>query len=122
MGSFSPSPRSWLTVTLIEDEESAGEAREDARGAVVGSVALAVFAAGAVALFGEIAGGLALAVASGAWCLVAIGLYLVLWGSRGGRVRSMRTRRGPLEPLGAGTHGGAQAEMPRAGLEPAPPD
>jgi hypothetical protein len=71
------------TVTLIEDEESASEAREDARGAIVGSIALAVFAACAAALFGEIAGGLALAAASGAWCVVAIGLYLVLWCARG---------------------------------------
>jgi len=71
------------TLTLIEDEESASEAREDARGAVVGSIALVLFAACAAALFGEIAGGLALAGASGAWCLVAIGLYLVLWRSPG---------------------------------------
>jgi Protein of unknown function (DUF3147) len=73
------------TVTLIEDEDSAGEAREDARGAVVGAVALSAFAAICAALFGHIPGGLVLAGATAAWCALAVGLYLLLWHRSGAR-------------------------------------
>lgn len=73
------------TVTLIEDEDSVTAAREDARGAIVGAVALGAFAALAAALFGHIPGGLVLAAAALVWAVVAVGLYLLLWRPRGGR-------------------------------------
>lgn len=67
------------SLTLIAEEEDRSEAREDARGAVVGALGLAAFAAIGVATFTAIAWPLALAAASGAWVLAAIGLYLMLW-------------------------------------------
>ncbi|MFL5893292.1 MAG: DUF3147 family protein [Solirubrobacterales bacterium] len=67
------------SLTLIAEEEDREEAREDARGATVGALALAAFAAIGVATLTHIAWPLALAAASGGWAVVAIGLYVALW-------------------------------------------
>jgi len=75
------------SLTLIENEDSAADAREDARGAVVGAVALGAFAATGSALFTIVPGAVALAVASLAWATVAVGLYFLLWRRRPGRGR-----------------------------------
>jgi uncharacterized membrane protein (GlpM family) len=67
------------SLTLIAEEEDRSEAREDARGAAVGALGLAAFAAIGVLAFTKIAWPLALAAASGGWLVVAIGLYVLLW-------------------------------------------
>jgi hypothetical protein len=67
------------SLTLIEDEEDAAEAREDARGAVLGGLALAAFAAVAAVTLPVLPGAAGLALASAAWVLVAVGGYVVLW-------------------------------------------
>jgi Protein of unknown function (DUF3147) len=67
------------SLTLIEQQEDSVDAREDARGAVAGGFALAVFAAVAAVSFGHVAGALALAVAALAWVVTAGLLYVVLW-------------------------------------------
>jgi uncharacterized membrane protein len=70
------------SLTLIADDESAAAAREDARGAVLGAIALAVFAVTGVVLFDHVAPGFVLVVATIVWLAVAIGLYVVLWQRR----------------------------------------
>ena len=67
------------SLTLIEKEEDSTDAREDARGAIVGGAALAIFAVVAALAIGHIGGGLALAVATVPWLLVALLGYAVLW-------------------------------------------
>jgi hypothetical protein len=67
------------SLTLIEQQEDSVDAREDARGAIAGGVALAVFAAVAAVSFAHIAGALALAVAALAWLVTAGLLYAVFW-------------------------------------------
>src|SRR5215218_8016064 len=67
------------SLTLIAEEEDTTETREDGRGAVVGALGMAAFAAIGVAAFTKIAWPLALAAACCAWAIVAIGLYLLLW-------------------------------------------
>ena len=67
------------SLTLIEKQEDSVEAREDARGAIAGGFALAVFAAVAALSFGYVAGALALAIAALAWLVTAGLLYAVFW-------------------------------------------
>ena len=67
------------SLTLIEEKEDSAEAREDARGAIVGACALTLFAVVAAVTFGHLAGGLVLALATIVWALVAVIGYLVLW-------------------------------------------
>ena len=67
------------SLTLIEKEEDSTDAREDARGAIVGGAALVIFAAVAALTIGHIAGALALAAAAVAWLLVALLGYALLW-------------------------------------------
>src|SRR5919108_2316887 len=67
------------SLTLIAEEEDRGEAREDARGAAVGAVALAAFAAVAALGFTRLAWRLVLAAACLGWVAVALGLYLLFW-------------------------------------------
>jgi hypothetical protein len=67
------------SLTLIEQQEDSAEAREDARGAIAGGFALAVFAAVAAVSFGHTAGALTLAIAAGAWLVTAGLLYAVFW-------------------------------------------
>ena len=67
------------SLTLIEEEEDSAEAREDARGATMGGLALAAFAAIAALAFGGLAGAIALALAGLGWLVVSLGGYLLLW-------------------------------------------
>lgn len=67
------------SLTLIEREEDAPHAREDARGATMGGAALTVFALVAALAIGQIAGALALLAAAAAWVLVALLGYAALW-------------------------------------------
>jgi hypothetical protein len=67
------------SLTLIEEEEDATEAREDARGAIVGACALTLFAAVAALTFGHLSGALALLAATAVWAASALLGYVVLW-------------------------------------------
>jgi hypothetical protein len=67
------------SLTLIASEEDRHEAREDARGAVLGGCALAAFAAVCALAFTHWNAALVLATATGAWLLVALGGYLLVW-------------------------------------------
>jgi hypothetical protein len=67
------------SLTLIEEQEDSVEAREDARGAMVGGVALAVFAAVAALTLGQVSAAAALALAAVSWLVVALGGYDALW-------------------------------------------
>ena len=79
------------SLTLIADEDSRRAAREDARGAVIGAVALAAFALAGYELFGRLPAPLVLLVALAGWILVACGLYVLLWApSRGLFARGSR--------------------------------
>jgi hypothetical protein len=70
------------SLTLIEEQEDSEEAREDARGAMAGAAALAVFGVVAAVLFGALPGGIALALAAITWLAVAVGLYGLFWWER----------------------------------------
>ena len=67
------------SLTLIEEEDDAAEAREDARGGIVAACALTLFAALAALSFGPLAGGLVLLVSTAAWAATALLAYVVLW-------------------------------------------
>ena len=67
------------SLTLIEQEEDAAEAREDARGAIVGASALTLFAAVAALAFGHMPGGLVLLASTLVWAGAAVLGYVVLW-------------------------------------------
>jgi Protein of unknown function (DUF3147) len=67
------------SLTLIAEEEDARDAREDARGAIVGACALTLFAAVAALTFGDLPGGVVLALATVVWLIVAVLIYVVLW-------------------------------------------
>ena len=67
------------SLTLIEEQEDSEEAREDARGAVAGALALAGFALLAWLLLGHLAAGLVLLCAVAVWLVLAVSLYVLLW-------------------------------------------
>lgn len=67
------------SLTLIAEEEDAAEAREDARGAIVGACALTLFAAVAALTFGHLPGGVVLAISTVVWAATAMLGYVVLW-------------------------------------------
>lgn len=67
------------SLTLIEEEEAAADAREDARGAIVGACGLTLFAAVAALTFGHLAGALALLAATVVWAAGSLLGYIVLW-------------------------------------------
>jgi hypothetical protein len=64
---------------LIEQEDDGKEAREDARGAILGAVALAAFAVVAALAVLGLPGSVALGLATGAWACVALGGYFAVW-------------------------------------------
>ena len=68
------------SLTLIAEEDDRVEAREDARGATMGGLALASFAAVAALMLGQVTAVVALVAAALAWMLVAFVGYFVLWG------------------------------------------
>ena len=66
------------SLTFVEDKEGTSKADHDAVGAILGGLALLVFAAVAESMFGHYNAGLVLGSALAAW-LVSVGvLYLVL--------------------------------------------
>ncbi|MBV9799209.1 MAG: DUF3147 family protein [Solirubrobacterales bacterium] len=67
------------SLTLIEEQENSAEAREDARGAVMGGLALGLFAAVAALAFGALSGALALLLAAVTWLVVAVVGYALAW-------------------------------------------
>jgi hypothetical protein len=67
------------SLTLIEEQEDSVDAREDARGATAGAIALAAFAVVALLAFGHLPGAAALVLAAAAWLLTAGALYVLLW-------------------------------------------
>ena len=70
------------SLTLIEEQEDSEEAREDARGAMAGAAALAVFGLVATLLFAVLPGGIVLLIAALSWLLVAVALYRLFWWER----------------------------------------
>lgn len=67
------------SLTLIEEEEDSAEAREDARGAVMGGLALALFATIAALALGKLSAPIALLLATVGWFVGANVGYLVAW-------------------------------------------
>jgi hypothetical protein len=67
------------SLTLIEQQEDSAEAREDARGAVLGGCALALFAAIAAITLGHVNPVLALVLATAGWFAGAFFGYLLAW-------------------------------------------
>jgi hypothetical protein len=67
------------SLTLIAEQEDRSEAREDARGAVIGGCALALFAAVAALTIGKMSGALALLLATATWFGAALIGYVVAW-------------------------------------------
>lgn len=67
------------SLTLIEKQDDSAEAREDARGAVMGGCGMAAFAAVGALAFGHLPGALVLVLASAAWTLVVLLGYLIAW-------------------------------------------
>ena len=67
------------SLTLIDEQQDLLHAREDARGAVIGGCALALFAGIAALTLGHMAGALALLLATLAWFAGALLGYLLAW-------------------------------------------
>lgn len=67
------------SLTLIAREEDTAEAREDARGGVIGGCALALFAGVAALTLGHLSPAMSLLLATVAWFVCALGGYLLLW-------------------------------------------
>lgn len=67
------------SLTLIEEQNDSAEAREDSRGAVLGGLGMAAFAAVGVIAFGHLSGALVLLLAAAAWLAVAMLGYLLAW-------------------------------------------
>lgn len=67
------------SLTLIEEQEDSQDAREDARGAVAGACALTAFAVIAALAFGHLTAGVVLLLATAAWTITAVTLYVVFW-------------------------------------------
>lgn len=65
------------SLTLIERHEGRQKAAIDATGAILGSVALVVFAVTATLTLSRFPSALALGAASAAWLLTGLGLYVL---------------------------------------------
>ncbi len=70
------------SLTLIEEQEDSANAREDARGAVVGGIALVLFAIAATLTLDRLPGAIALLIAALVWAVVSLSLYAALWRPR----------------------------------------
>ncbi|MEA2159785.1 MAG: hypothetical protein QOD66_2165 [Solirubrobacteraceae bacterium] len=73
------------SLTLIEEQEDSVDAREDARGAVIGGCGLIAFALVAALALTSVAPALALLLAATAWTIVALGGYAGFWWKPGGK-------------------------------------
>ena len=67
------------SLTLIEEQDDSAEAREDARGAVMGGVGMAAFAVVGALAFGHLPGGWAVVLAAAAWTVTVLLGYLIAW-------------------------------------------
>jgi hypothetical protein len=67
------------SLTLIEQQEDTRDAREDARGAIIGGAAMATFALVVALVAGPLPGGVALLLAAATWLATALILYALLW-------------------------------------------
>lgn len=67
------------SLTLIEQQENSADARDDARGAVMGGCALVLFAVVAALTLGHVSGAVALLLATAAWFAGALLGYLAAW-------------------------------------------
>ena len=67
------------SLTLIEQQEDSAEAREDARGAVLGGFALVAFAAVAALALGTLSAALTLVFAGVVWAIVSVLGYMLAW-------------------------------------------
>jgi hypothetical protein len=67
------------SLTLIDQQEDSAEARQDARGAVIGGAGLAAFAAVAAVTLPTINAPAALLLATLAWFATALLGYLIAW-------------------------------------------
>lgn len=67
------------SLTLIEEQEDSEEAREDARGAVAGGCALALFAAVAALGFTHLPAAVVLLLAGAVWLASALIGYFLAW-------------------------------------------
>ena len=67
------------SLTLIEKQDDIAEAREDARGAVMGASALTLFAAVAALTLADLNPAIALLLASAAWLTGALLGYFIAW-------------------------------------------
>jgi hypothetical protein len=67
------------SLTLIEQQEDSHEAREDARGATMGGLAMGAFAAVCALTFSKWNSAVVLGVASAAWLLTALLGYFLAW-------------------------------------------
>lgn len=66
------------SLTLIQEDDGSRDADRDAVGAVLGGLALVVFAVVGEGLFGRLPAAVVLAGALTAWAVVAVGLYRLL--------------------------------------------
>ena len=67
------------SLTLIEKQDDSAEAREDARGAVMGGLGMAAFAVVGTLAFGHLPGGWVLVLAAAAWTVTVLLGYLIAW-------------------------------------------
>lgn len=67
------------SLTLIEEQEDSADAREDARGAVLGGCAMALFAAVAALTFTHLPAAVVLVLAGAAWLTGALAGYRAAW-------------------------------------------
>jgi hypothetical protein len=73
------------SLTLIEEQEDSVDAREDARGAVIGGCGLIAFAVVAALALTDLAPAVTLLLAAIAWTIVALGGYAVFWWKPGAK-------------------------------------
>jgi uncharacterized membrane protein (GlpM family) len=69
------------SLTLVERHDGRRDAADDARGSVIGAVALFVFAAVALLLVNVSPPALTLAAATAAWCVTIVVLWTLRYGS-----------------------------------------
>jgi len=70
------------TLTLVERHDGRRDAADDARGSVLGAVALLIFAAVPLLLVNVCPPALTLVAATAAWCAAAVALWTLRYGCR----------------------------------------
>ncbi len=81
------------SLTLIERKDGRHEAKIDAKGALLGSLALIGFAAVAALALPRLSPWIALALACAAWTVIAAGLYVLMVRLPRRRKRRVKTAR-----------------------------